>query len=174
MEVLFKEIDILTSFGPIQPFLGTFVLSKETSLSRTVVINSIFPGKCPSIRRSNCVEREQNLGQKTTITNAKVDVEKFDGRNNFGLWKSDMKDALYMLDLDQVLKGTKPDDSSESEWERINIKTCGLIRSCLAKEQRYTFLQETSVYSLWKALENKYIKKSNENRLSLLKRLFHL
>ena len=34
------------------------------------------------------------------IINAKVDVENFDGRNNFSLWQSDMKDALYMLDLD--------------------------------------------------------------------------
>ena len=41
-------------------------------------------------------------GSKISHTNAKVDVEKFDGRNNFGLWKSDMKVALYMLDLDQV------------------------------------------------------------------------
>ena len=53
-------------------------------------------------------------------------------------------------------------------------KNCGLIRSCLAKEQRYTFIQETFVYSLWKALENKYMKKSNENRLYLLERLFRL
>ena len=42
MEVLSKEIGILTSFGPIQPLLGTFVLSKETGLSGTMVINSIF------------------------------------------------------------------------------------------------------------------------------------
>ena len=41
MEVLSKESDILTSFGPIQPFLGTFDLSKETGLCGTVVINSI-------------------------------------------------------------------------------------------------------------------------------------
>ena len=39
-----------------------------------------------------------------------------------------------MLDLDQVLKATKPDDTNESEWKRLNIKTCWLIRSCLAKE----------------------------------------
>ena len=43
-----------------------------------------------------------------------------------------MKDSLYLLDLDQVLKETKPDDTSESEWERLNIKTYGLIRSCLS------------------------------------------
>ena len=56
MEVLSKESDILTSFGPIQPFLGTFVLSKETGLSGTVVINSIFLRSYPSICRCNCVE----------------------------------------------------------------------------------------------------------------------
>ena len=38
------------------------------------------------------------FGSKTKITNAKVYVENFDGRKNFGLWQSDMKDALYMLD----------------------------------------------------------------------------
>ena len=68
------------------------------------------------------------------ISNAKVDVEKFDGQTNFGLWQSDMKDALYRLDLDLVLKETRPDDTSEREWEKLNIKTCGLIRSCLTKE----------------------------------------
>ena len=51
---------------------------------------------------------------KMTITNAKVDVEKFDGRNNFGLWHSDMKDALYMLDFDIVLKDTRLNDTRES------------------------------------------------------------
>ena len=32
-------------------------MSKETGISGTVVINSIFPGNCPSIRKSNCLER---------------------------------------------------------------------------------------------------------------------
>ena len=70
------------------------------------------------------------------IINEKVDVENFDGQNNFGLWQSDMKDAFYMLDLDLVLKEVRPDDTCESDWKRLNIKTCGLICSCLAKEQR--------------------------------------
>ena len=57
MEVLSKEIGILTSFGPIQHFLRTFVLSKETGLSGTMVINSIFPKNFPSIHKRSCVER---------------------------------------------------------------------------------------------------------------------
>ena len=39
-----------------------------------------------------------------------------------------------MLDLDLVLKETRPDDTRESDWERLKIKTCGLIHSCLAKK----------------------------------------
>ena len=39
-----------------------------------------------------------------------------------------------MLDLDLVLKETRPDDTCESDCERLKIKTCGLIRSCMAKE----------------------------------------
>ena len=54
-------------------------------------------------------------GLKKAITNAKVDVEKFDGRNYFGLWQSDIKDALNMLDLDMVLKETRPNDTRESD-----------------------------------------------------------
>ena len=57
VEALSKEIGILTSLGPIQPFLGTFVLSKAIGLNGTVVINSIFLGNCPNIRRRSCVER---------------------------------------------------------------------------------------------------------------------
>ena len=59
---------------------------------------------------------------KMTITNAKVYVEKFDGQNNFGLLQSDMKDSLYMLDLNMVLKETRPDDTREIDWETHNIK----------------------------------------------------
>ena len=57
MEVLSKEIGILTSFGSIQHFLRTFVMSKEIGISGTLVINSIFPGNCPSICRRGYVER---------------------------------------------------------------------------------------------------------------------
>ena len=59
-----------------------------------------------------------------------------------------MKDALYMLGLDQALKETKLDDTNESEWKRLKIKTCGLICSCLSKEKRYMFIKETHVYGL--------------------------
>ena len=109
-----------------------------------------------------------------TVSNAKIDVEKFDGQNNFGLWQSEVMDSLYQQDLDIVLEEEKPEDVFEKDWVRLNVKACGMIRSCLCREQKYPFMKETSANKLWKALENKYMKRSNENRLYLMKRLFRL
>ena len=39
-----------------------------------------------------------------TVSSAKIDVEKFDGRNNFGLWQSEVLDGLCQQDLDIVLE----------------------------------------------------------------------
>ena len=47
-----RRSGILTSFGPIQAFLETFVMSKEISLSGTIVINSIFHGNYPNIHNA--------------------------------------------------------------------------------------------------------------------------
>ena len=59
---------------------------------------------------------------KMVIINVKVDVEKFDGWNNFDLCHSDMKDALYMLDFDMVLKETRPNDTRESDLGKTQHK----------------------------------------------------
>ncbi|KAE8703256.1 DEAD-box ATP-dependent RNA helicase 57 [Hibiscus syriacus] len=56
---------------------------------------------------------------------------------------------------------------------RINRLTCGTIRSCLSREQKYAFSKETSASKLWKALEEKFLKKSGQNKLYMKKRLFH-
>ena len=109
-----------------------------------------------------------------SVSTAKIDVKKFDGRNNFGLWQSKVMDDLYQQDLDIALEEKKPQDIDQKDWERLNAKACGVIRSCLSREQKYPFMTETSATNLWKSLENKFMKKSNENRLYLLKRLYRL
>ena len=50
-----------------------------------------------------------------TVSNAKIDVEKFDGQNNFGLWQSEVMDSLYQQDLDIVLEEEKPEDVFEKD-----------------------------------------------------------
>ncbi|KAE8725588.1 hypothetical protein F3Y22_tig00008386pilonHSYRG00069 [Hibiscus syriacus] len=46
------------------------------------------------------------------------------------------------------------------------------IRSCLSREQKYGYKNETSASKMWKALEEKFLKKNSQNRLHMKKRLF--
>ncbi|KAH9688523.1 Integrase catalytic domain-containing protein [Citrus sinensis] len=45
---------------------------------------------------------------RTTVTNAKFEVEKFDGTNNFGMWQCEVLDVLCQQELDVAPK-EKPD-----------------------------------------------------------------
>ena len=119
-------------------------------------------------------ESSSTPAKMKTVTSAKIDVEKFDGRNNFSLWQFEVLDGLCQQDQGVALEKMKSVKMDDKEWERINRQACGTICSCLCREQKYPFMRETSESKLWKALENKYMKKSNENWLYLKKRLFCL
>ena len=60
----------------------------------------------------------------------------------------------------------------DKEWAKINRQACGTIRLCLAKEQKYSVMRETSAKKLWDTLEEKFLTKSLENRLYMKKKLF--
>jgi len=42
----------------------------------------------------------------------------------------------------------------------------------MSREQKYALKTETSAHKLWKALENKFLKKSGQNKFLMKKRLF--
>ena len=42
----------------------------------------------------------------------------------------------------------------------------------MSREQKYAVKKETSAHKLWKALEDKFLKKSGQNKLLMKKRLF--
>ncbi|KAE8684117.1 hypothetical protein F3Y22_tig00111151pilonHSYRG00072 [Hibiscus syriacus] len=109
---------------------------------------------------------------RNAVTNVRFAVEIFDGTGHFGMWQSEVLDALFQQGLDIAIEGEKPDDVEEKEWKRINRMACGTIRSCLSREQKYAFSKETSASKLWKALEEKFLKKSGQNKLYMKKRLF--
>ncbi|KAE8690124.1 hypothetical protein F3Y22_tig00110926pilonHSYRG00104 [Hibiscus syriacus] len=109
---------------------------------------------------------------RNVVTNVRFAVEIFDGTGHFGMWKSEVLDVLFQQGLNIAIEGEKPDDVEEKEWKRINRLACGTIRSCLSREQKYAFFKETSANKLWKALEEKFLKKSGQNKLYMKKRLF--
>ncbi|KAG5527861.1 hypothetical protein RHGRI_028706 [Rhododendron griersonianum] len=40
-----------------------------------------------------------SYGQRNTVSNAKFEVEKFDGTSNFGMWQCEVLDVLYQQEL---------------------------------------------------------------------------
>lgn len=88
------------------------------------------------------------------------------------MWQGEMLDSLFQQGLDIAIEENKPDDIQEKEWSTINRLACATIRSCLSREQKYVVKNETSAHKLWKALEDKFLNKSRQNRLLMKKRLF--
>jgi hypothetical protein len=89
-------------------------------------------------------------------------VEKFDGKNNFGMWQCKVKDVL-----------AQQGEMSEADWRKLNRQACGTIRLYLVKDQKYFFMKETMARELWNKLKDKYMTKAIENKL-FLKRVFWL
>ncbi|KAH9685902.1 retrovirus-related pol polyprotein from transposon TNT 1-94-like protein [Citrus sinensis] len=81
------------------------------------------------------------------IGGQKIDVEKFDGKINFGMWRREVVDALIQIDLDVVLKN-KRHLYDEEIWDRMNEKACGQIRSCLTKEVKYLVKDEECAHGV--------------------------
>ena len=105
------------------------------------------------------------------VSNAKFEVEKFDGTNNFGTWQCEVMDVLVQQELDITLED-KPEGMSDNDWEKIERQACGTIHLCLAKNQKYFVMREMKAKEFWKKLKDKYMTKSVENRLYLKKKFF--
>nr|CDN96898.1 putative Ty-1 copia retrotransposon [Phaseolus vulgaris] len=76
------------------------------------------------------------------------------------MWQGEVLDSLFQQGLDFAIEGEKPKEVEEKDWSIINRLACGTIRSCLSREQKYAVKNETSAHKLWKALEDKFLKKS--------------
>ncbi|KAE8665322.1 Detected protein of unknown function [Hibiscus syriacus] len=109
---------------------------------------------------------------RRVMSNANFSVELFDRSNHFGMWQGEVLDALFQQGLDITIEEEKPEYMEEKEWGIINRLVCSTIRSCLSREQKYGYKNETSASKMWKALEEKFLKKSSQNRLHMKKRLF--
>ena len=46
--------------------------------------------------------------------------KKFDGTNNFGVWRGEVSNLLVIQDLDASLQGVMPEAEAEAEWTKSN------------------------------------------------------
>jgi hypothetical protein len=124
----------------------------------------------------------------------RFDIEKFDGKMNFGLWQIQVKDILIQNGLHKTLKGrstpANPEGSGDSskekassssvkpkmsddDWEDLDERAASAIRLCLAKNVLANIHGSYSAKELWERLEELYQANSVCNRF-YLKEQFHM
>ncbi|GKV38536.1 hypothetical protein SLEP1_g46439 [Rubroshorea leprosula] len=104
----------------------------------------------------------------------KYSIKLFDGKNDFALWQSTVKEVLTCQGLNAVLEETKPAEMKDSDWNTIQKKVASQIWLTLALEVKYNFLSETTLIGMWKKLEEIYASKSLTNQLYLKMELYQL
>ena len=104
----------------------------------------------------------------------KFEIELFNGRNNFSLWQSTVKDLLIQRGLYATLEDKKPTDVENTKWEDMKLCAASTIRLALAPEIKYDVLEENNPKNLWEKLTKMYQSKSLANKLFLKKDLFGL
>ena len=107
---------------------------------------------------------------------AKIDVVKFDGTGNFGLWQRRVKDLLVQQGLVKALyeKAKKPETIMDDEWEELDMKVVNTIRLYLADELMYDVMDDVSSAAIWLKLESRYMSKSLTNKLNHKRKLYEL
>ncbi|XP_047162886.1 uncharacterized protein LOC124832672 [Vigna umbellata] len=107
------------------------------------------------------------------LEEGKVKIEKFDG-SDFGFWKMQIEDYLYQKKLYLPLRGEKPNDMEQSDWELLDRQALGVIRLTLAKNVALNIMNKKTTADLMQALSNMYEKPSLANKVYLIRRLVNL
>jgi len=118
-------------------------------------------------------EGSTSSGKSVNPHPLRVDVVKFNGKNNFGMWRCEVMDALMTSNLEDTLRlDKKRASTTEEDWDKMNRTGCGLIRSCLIQDIKYHVLHETFGKQLWEILKKKYLTKNVESWLQLKSKLY--
>src|SRR3954465_2689939 len=116
------------------------------------------------------------MTSKGTTTATKFEVEKFDGKVNFLLWKMQVTSLLVKEGIHRALQGIskKPSDMDEDDWQDMDYKARATIVLCLSDEVLYNVMNEESGAGVWSRLESLYMTKSLSNKLYTKKQLYCL
>ncbi|GJY86231.1 retrovirus-related pol polyprotein from transposon TNT 1-94 [Tanacetum coccineum] len=101
----------------------------------------------------------------------RFDIEKFDGKNDFGLWQIKMRTLMVQHGCDAALE-TLPADMKAGEKAALMKKAYSTLILCLGDRVLREVTKETSVVGIWTKLTSLYMTKSLANRLYLKKKLY--
>jgi len=104
------------------------------------------------------------------------EIEKFNGKNNFEIWKVKMYDLLVQHSVAKALlgKSKQPYNITDNEWAKMDERAISAIRLCLADDVLFNIVSETTTAGLWTKLEKLYMTKSLTNRILLKRQLYSL
>jgi len=107
------------------------------------------------------------------MATTKFDLQQFDGRINFGIWKVRLIVVLVQQNLKATLdvKEKRPLKMKEQEWNDIDQKALSTIQLSITDDVLQEVISETTTMELLNKLESLYMKKTMANRLGVLQKL---
>jgi hypothetical protein len=110
------------------------------------------------------------------MQSAKFEIEKFNGKNNFEIWKVKMHDLLVQQGVVKALLGKtkQPASITDEDWDEMDARALSAIRLCLADDVLFNIVTEKTAAGLWSKLESLYMTKSLTNRIFLKRQLYSL
>ncbi|GJY27089.1 retrovirus-related pol polyprotein from transposon TNT 1-94 [Tanacetum coccineum] len=104
----------------------------------------------------------------------KFDIDKFDGKISFAIWKVHMQAVLTHHGYKKAFRGIahKPQSTSDEDWLELDEKALATIQLFLTLEVLWEVIHETTTAGLWLKLEFLYMTKSLANKLRLKDRLY--
>ena len=111
---------------------------------------------------------------------SRFEAEKFNGKNDYGLWKMKMRALLIQQGLASALqskdpkeKGKEPlDEKAQARQEEVSLKAHSAVILCLGDKVLREVQEETTAVGILKKLDELYLGKSLANRLYLKRRLY--
>jgi len=109
-------------------------------------------------------------------TTTKFEVEKFDGKSNFLLWKMRVTPLLVKESIHKALLGIEKKSlkMEDDEWNNIDLRAKMTIILCLSDAVFYNVMNEETIAGFWSRLESLYMTKNLSNKLFIKKQLFSL
>ena len=107
------------------------------------------------------------------IQSAKFEIEKFNGKNNFELWKVKMHDLLVQQGVVKVLlgKSKQPVTITYEDSDEIDARALSSRCLCLVDDVLLSIVAEKTIVGLWMKLESLYMKKYLTNTIFLKSQL---
>ncbi|CAJ2646584.1 unnamed protein product [Trifolium pratense] len=105
---------------------------------------------------------------------SKWEIEKFTGKNDFGLWKVKVRAILTQQKCVEALLGISnmPNTLSNAEKSEMNDKALSVIILCLADNVLREVAKEKTAAAMWTKLDALYMTKSLAHKQCLKERLF--